>query len=177
GGGASRKAKLKFCGGISSSVALAGEFFGKSSTELEIELKSSTENQPQQINPISNSVLDLPKNSPAKATEELIPPQNFNLALRDAPPPASQIQEVTTYFKNHWQPPADLKQSLEYRLLLNADGSIKRIIPLGKASRLYLSRTKIPVNGESFISPPSPSQSSTIRLLLNPDGQIQAFGE
>ncbi|MEM7591205.1 MAG: DUF4335 domain-containing protein [Cyanobacteria bacterium P01_A01_bin.83] len=140
------------------------------------ELKSSTENQ-QQINPFPNSVLDFPKNSPAKTNEEPIPPRNSNLALRDASSPASQIQEVTTYFKNHWQPPADLKQSLEYRLLLNADGSIKKIIPLGKASRLYLSRTKIPVNGESFISPPTPSQSSAIRLLLNPDGQIQAFNE
>ncbi|MEM8723797.1 MAG: DUF4335 domain-containing protein [Cyanobacteria bacterium P01_G01_bin.39] len=147
----------------------------KSAPELN-ELKLSTENQ-QPINPPANSVLDVPSDSPTKSTKELIPPQNSNLALRDAPPPASQIQEVTTYFKDHWQPPADLKQSLEYRLLLNADGSIKRIIPLGKASRLYLSRTKIPVNGESFISPPSPSQSSTIRLLLNPDGQIQAFGE
>jgi len=106
--------------------------------------------------------------------------QNSDVAvggsLNSSTPP-SQIQEVIAYFENQWQPPANLKQSLEYRLLLNEDGSIKKVVPLGKASGLYLSQTNIPVNGESFMTPPDPTQSSTIRLLLNPDGNVQAFIE
>ena len=85
--------------------------------------------------------------------------------------------EAKIYFEQKWQPPGELKQSLEYRLLLNADGSIKRVVSLGKGSQLYLDQTNIPVNGELFISPLSESQSSTIRLLLNPDGRVQAFTE
>jgi hypothetical protein len=61
--------------------------------------------------------------------------------------------------------------------LLDRDGSIKRVVPLGKAAQLYLSQTNIPVNGEPFIAPLTPSQSSTIRLLLNPNGGVQVFTE
>jgi hypothetical protein len=89
----------------------------------------------------------------------------------------NQIEAVTAYFEDKWQPPGDLSQSLEYRLLLDRDGSIKRVVPLGKAAQLYLSQTNIPVNGEPFIAPLTPSQSSTIRLLLNPNGGVQVFTE
>ena len=88
---------------------------------------------------------------------------------------SSQIQQITTYFREKWQPPAELKQSLEYRLWLNADGTIERVVPLGKASQLYIDRTNIPLRGESFIDPKS--QSSIVRLLLSPDGGVQALSE
>ncbi len=89
----------------------------------------------------------------------------------------SQTEEVRAYFKSRWQPPADLKQSLEYRLYLRADGSIARVIPIGKAAKLYLSQTNIPVRGEKFIAPVTKSQSTKIRLLLNPDGGVKVFTE
>ncbi len=95
----------------------------------------------------------------------------------DSPSQLDQIQEIVLYFQKRWQPPTDLRQSLEYRLLLNADGSIKKVVALGKAAQLYLNQSNIPVNGESFISPLSKSQSATVRLLLNPDGRVQAFTE
>lgn len=103
--------------------------------------------------------------------------QNSDLAANSSPAQSRQLQEVTTYFQEKWQPPATLKQSLEYRLVLNTDGTINKVVPLGKASRLYLNQTNIPVNQESFISPLAESESSTIRLLLNPDGRVQAFTE
>jgi hypothetical protein len=90
---------------------------------------------------------------------------------------SDQLQEIKAYFLTKWQPPAELKQSLEYRLDLNTDGSIKRVIPLGKASELYLNKTNIPLQGEKFISPLAKSQKPTIRLLLNPDGGVQTFTE
>jgi hypothetical protein len=94
-----------------------------------------------------------------------------------ADPQPSQIEEVSAYFEDKWQPPADLNQSLEYRLLLDQNGSIKRVVPLGKAAQLYLNQTNIPINGEPFISPLNKSQSATIRLLLNPQGGVQVFAE
>ena len=97
--------------------------------------------------------------------------------VKSLPTQLSQIQQVRAYFQEKWQPPADLRQSLEYRLYLNADGSIKRVVPIGKASKLYLSKTEIPVRGETFISPSTKSQSSVIRLLLNPDGGVKVLIE
>jgi hypothetical protein len=99
------------------------------------------------------------------------------IAARQSIPIPSPTEEVAAYFEHKWQPPADLDQSLEYRLLLDENGSIKRVVPLGKAAQLYLSQTNIPINGEPFISPLSKSQPATIRLLLNPQGGVQVFAE
>ncbi|MBE9045930.1 DUF4335 domain-containing protein [Pleurocapsales cyanobacterium LEGE 10410] len=101
--------------------------------------------------------------------------EDDNLATNSYSTPNVQLQEVTAYFQEQWQPPAELKQSLEYRLFFDNDGSIKRVISLGKAAELYLSKTNIPLDGESFISP-SETQP-VIRLLLNPNGRVQAFIE
>lgn len=104
------------------------------------------------------------------------PAASSDIALNSSPT-ATQIQQVTAYFQEQWQPPAELKQSLEYRLSLNADGSIARVSPLGKASALYLSQTNIPLDGEPFINATSESQPAVIRLLLSPDGRVKTFVE
>ena len=85
-------------------------------------------------------------------------------------------REIEAYFQDKWQPPADLKQSLEYRLYINANCSIKKVVPIGKASEIYLDRTNIPVKGETFVSPLADSQK-TVRLLLNPDGGVKTLIE
>lgn len=155
-------------------------------SRVESESKLSvTESQKDSRNQIDNAITseldtDGSNNSSVNAPQDESITQNSPLALSKSPKsstPPSQIQEVVAYFENQWQPPADLNQSLEYRLLLNEDGSIKKVVPLGKASQLYLSKTNIPLNGESFMSPDSKQQSSRIRLLLNPDGRVQAFIE
>ena len=141
---------------------------------------SPEKNQADQINQIDTAIdppSDAIENSSVQLPKDKTPSPNSDLAFRGSSDPLSQIEEVVAYFEQKWQPPEGLKQSLEYRLLLNDDGSIKRVISLGKGSQLYLDQTNIPVNGESFISPLSESQSSTIRLLLNPDGGVQAFTE
>lgn len=102
---------------------------------------------------------------------------NSELAIANPVKQPSAIEEVTAYFESQWQPPADLKQGLEYRLLFGANGSIKRVVPLGKAAQFYLEQTNIPVNGEKLISATSNSKPQKIRLLLNPDGRVQVFAE
>jgi hypothetical protein len=94
-----------------------------------------------------------------------------------SPTTDSQLQEVKAYFQENWKPPADLKQTLEYRLLVKPNGSISRVIPIGRASEIYLDRTNLPLMGEAFISASSQQKDSTIRLLLSPDGSITAFSE
>lgn len=126
-----------------------------------------------------SSKLDIPSNSPGLSSEEgnQLPQEAASDIALDSPPTTNQIQQVTAYFQEQWQPPAELKQSLEYRLLLNADGSIARVSPLGKASALYLSKTNIPLDGEPFVAATSKSQPLMIRLLLSPNGRVQTFVE
>jgi len=88
-----------------------------------------------------------------------------------------QVAEARNYFKQRWEPPAALKQSLEYSLILDTNGSIQRIIPLGQASRNYVDRTGMPLIGEHFVSPVKDGKIATIRLFLSPDGQVQTFLE
>ena len=92
-------------------------------------------------------------------------------------PQNTQLQEIKSYFQQKWQSPTELKQTLEYRLVINQNGSIKRIIPIGKASAIYVDRTGIPLMGEAFVSPLPNSDSATVRLLLSPDGEVRAFLE
>lgn len=86
-----------------------------------------------------------------------------------------QVAEVRSYFQQRWKPPASLNKTLEYSLLLNGDGSIQRITPLGKTAGDYIDRTGMPLPGEAFVSPVSGGGNPRIRLVLAPDGKVQAF--
>ncbi|BAZ16131.1 hypothetical protein NIES4071_80060 [Calothrix sp. NIES-4071] len=88
-----------------------------------------------------------------------------------------QVAEARTALRARWQPPQGLKQTLEYSLLLGVDGSIERILPIGKAARDYIDRTGMPLIGEQFVSPNRNGQSVRIRAVFSPDGKVQTFPE
>ena len=114
------------------------------------------------------------------ATEESDSNDNFELRAKKPNsniPEISQIKEVKIYFEQKWQPPAELTRTLEYRLILNKNGSIKRIIPIGRASETFIDRTNLPLRGEAFVSPLKNTDQVTIRLLLSPDGDVTTFLE
>jgi Domain of unknown function (DUF4335) len=88
-----------------------------------------------------------------------------------------QVSEVQAYFAQRWQPPAELSQTLEYSLILNPDGSLQRVIPLGRSAAVFIDRTPIPLANEPFVSPLSQQKSTIIRLVLEKSGRVQAFLE
>lgn len=96
-----------------------------------------------------------------------------SLPFNDIP----QVSEVRAYFQPRWQPPDTLSQAIEYRLRLNPDGSIQRLIPLGPTSAEYLNRTPMPRLGEVFVSPLQGVKSAEIRLILDQSGDVQTFLE
>ena len=140
----------------------------------------STENELNQSDRVRDNLeinernIGLDNTNPKPTTEE-------STVIENEPeskiPQDRQLEEVASYFRQKWQSPAELKQTLEYRLILNRNGSIKRIIPIGKASEIYLDRTNIPLMGEPFVSPLQDKDSVTIRLLLSPDGEVRTFLE
>ncbi|NJR41062.1 MAG: DUF4335 domain-containing protein, partial [Leptolyngbyaceae cyanobacterium CSU_1_4] len=104
------------------------------------------------------------------------PDAAFGANGRSASPASSnQADEVKTYFQEKWQPPEGLSEPLEYRLLLNPDGSLQRILPLGDASANFLDRTNMPLLGEPFVSPTANDRQPQIRVVLEPDGKVQTF--
>lgn len=88
-----------------------------------------------------------------------------------------QVAEVRAYFQGQWQVPEGLSQTLEYSLVLNPNGSIQRIFPLGQAAGNYIDRTGMPLIGEPFVSPIADGKQPRIRLVLKPDGKVQTFLE
>jgi hypothetical protein len=88
-----------------------------------------------------------------------------------------QVAQARTYLQQRWQPPEDVTKALEYRLFIAPDGSIERIIPLGQASQVHIQETGIPLVGEPFVSPVQGDRNPTIRVVLNPNGQVETFLE
>ena len=88
-----------------------------------------------------------------------------------------QVAETRQYFQERWQVPDGLNQRLEYRLVVDREGAIAQIVPLGRAANIYLDRTQMPLMGTPFVSPLEASQEATIRLVLNPDGSVKTFLE
>ncbi|MCU0533051.1 MAG: DUF4335 domain-containing protein [Hydrococcus sp. Prado102] len=127
-----------------------------------------------QISPSRNSGNAAPANVPN--TTAFAPPAQERVTnnLLDTIP---QVAEVRQYFQERWQVPKGLNQRLEYRLVLNKEGSIARISPLGRAANVYLDRTQMPLMGDPFVSPLEIANNATIRLVLNPDGSVKTFLE
>jgi hypothetical protein len=88
-----------------------------------------------------------------------------------------QVAEARDFLKKRWQPPTELKQTLEYSLLIGVDGKVERILPLGKAARDYIDSTGMPGIGQPFVSPNRNGQNVRIRAVLSPDGKVQTFPE
>lgn len=91
--------------------------------------------------------------------------------------PIPQVAEVRNYFNQNWEPPSGLSQTLEYSIVLDVNGTIQRIEPLGQASRTYVDRTGMPLIGERFVSPNERGQTPRIRVVLAPDGKVRTFLE
>ncbi len=88
-----------------------------------------------------------------------------------------QVAEARDYFKQRWKPVEGLTQTLEYSLLINANGSIQSITPLKQASGDYIDRTGMPLLGDPFVSPIKDGKTAKVRLVLEPDGAVQTFLE
>lgn len=116
-------------------------------------------------------------NSPAQPSRLPSTPTTSKNPTRSAFDTIPQVAEVRGYFQQRWQPPASLKETLEYSIILSTDGSIQRIEPLGQAASTYIDRTDMPLPGESFVSPIQSGRTPRIRLVLTPDGKVQTFLE
>ena len=115
---------------------------------------------------------EIPEERATRRESSTRPPHNY-IALEAFP----QLEEAREYFQARWKVPEGLNKTLEYRLILNPNGSIKTVVPLGNAAIIYLKQAQIPLNDKSFVSPLPPGTNPIIRLVLAPDGTVQTFLE
>jgi hypothetical protein len=85
--------------------------------------------------------------------------------------------DVKQYFEGKWQPPENLRQSIEYRLKFNQNGSLAKVTPVGQVAIVFLDRTGIPLLGEKITSSFADQEQVTVRLILSPNGNVQTFHE
>ena len=128
----------------------------------------------------------LPSQSQARTTIPQFDSISGNLATRNVPSTSEesllldtipQVAEARHYFEKRWTVPTGLNQRLEYRLIVNREGTLQSIVPLGRAAQIYLDRTGMPLLGESFVSPLQNTETATVRLVLTPDGKVKTFLE
>jgi len=106
------------------------------------------------------------------------PPRAFSAAVPE--PTRDRTAQATAahaYFQDRWQPPAELTRTLEYRLILSGDGRLERAIPIGSDAITNLDAANLPAPGTA-IAPPAPDPApTTLRLVLEPDGNVRTFWE
>lgn len=97
---------------------------------------------------------------------------------RSAATSPPQVAEAKAFFQSRWQPPKELTEPIQYRLVLAPDGTVFTNEPLGEVAGRFVDRTPIPFIGtEKIASPIRGGGKLTIRLLLKPDGSVQTFPE
>jgi Domain of unknown function (DUF4335) len=86
-----------------------------------------------------------------------------------------QVAEVRDYVASRWQPASPPPRTLEYRLTLNADGSLAQVDPLGALAQQYLGQLPLPAPQAPFVSAIGSGGRPTVRLVVRPDGTVQTF--
>ncbi|MEG4393974.1 DUF4335 domain-containing protein [Microcoleus sp. BROC3] len=149
---------------------------------------------------LSASRFPVPPSQPSpRPIEPIVPPASTELPpLEDAQPPAEsednnqvaaskknhtlfdtipQVSEARTYFEERWKPPEGMEQTLEYSVLIDENGSVQSIVPMGKAAADYIEQINMPLAGEPFVSAVSNGKNPKIRVVLRPNGRVQTFLE
>ncbi|NJM76122.1 MAG: hypothetical protein HC852_10415 [Acaryochloridaceae cyanobacterium RU_4_10] len=86
-----------------------------------------------------------------------------------------QVAEVRDYVVSRWQPTPPPSKTLEYRVKINANGSLARVDPLGTSAQQYLDKIPLPSRQDPFVSRVGSGPTPDIRLVLHPDGTVQTF--
>jgi hypothetical protein len=86
-----------------------------------------------------------------------------------------QVAEVRDYVVSRWQPTPPPPKTLEYRVKINANGSLANVDPLGASAQQYLDKVPLPSGQDPFVSRVGSGPTPNVRLVLHPDGTVQTF--
>ncbi len=86
-----------------------------------------------------------------------------------------QVSEVRKVFQKRWKALPETSEKLQYNVTLNANGTIRSIIPINQVAGDYIDRIGMSRWDELSVSPLQKGDSAVIRVVLSPDGTVQTF--
>jgi hypothetical protein len=90
----------------------------------------------------------------------------------------SSLQEAKRYFQGKWKANPTQTNSLQYVLDVNGkSGVVRSVNPQGEAATDYLKQSKLIKPGQKIVSPVAGNNDQKIRVLLQPDGNVDTFIE
>jgi Domain of unknown function (DUF4335) len=114
-------------------------------------------------------------------TPQVVPEQPLpSNAARVGPDAADNpsLQEAKRYFQSKWKAVPNQPNSLQYVLEVNGkSGMVQNVDPQGEAATNYLKQTKMIKPGQKLVAPVAGSGNQKIRVLLQPDGNVDTLIE
>jgi Domain of unknown function (DUF4335) len=88
------------------------------------------------------------------------------------------IQATRSYFQSKWKPISTQQNPLQYVVQISGkSGLVRSVSPQGTAATTYLNQSKIIKAGQKLVSPAPGGTDQKIRVVLQPDGNVDSFME
>ncbi len=88
------------------------------------------------------------------------------------------IQATRNYFQSKWKPSSTQQNPLQYVVQINGkSGLVRSVSAQGAAATTYLNRSKIIKAGQKLVAPAASGTDQKIRVVLQPDGNVDSFME
>jgi Domain of unknown function (DUF4335) len=88
------------------------------------------------------------------------------------------LKEAKRYFKSKWKASSSESEPLQYVVQINGkSGTVKSVSPQGEAATTYLQQSKVVKPGQKLVAPVAGGTNQKIRVVLQPDGNVDTFVE
>ena len=88
------------------------------------------------------------------------------------------IQATRNYFQSKWKPSNTQQNPLQYVVQVSGkSGLVRSVAAQGTAATTYLNQSKIIKAGQKLVSPAPDGTDQKIRVVLQPDGNVDTFME
>ena len=105
-------------------------------------------------------------------------PLQSNAGRDDSFENSPSLQEAKRYFQGKWKATPTQPSPLQYVLEVSGkSGLVRSVNPQGEAATTYLKQTKLIKAGQKLVSPVAGSSDQKIRVLLQPNGNVDTFVE
>ncbi len=136
----------------------------------------------RQTNPnlITTPESDNPNPPTDTQTPPIVPtaPIQSNASISNDPTDNPSLQEAKRYFQSKWKPDPAQSNALQYVLEVTGNsGVVQSVDPQGEAATNYLNQTKLIQKGQKLVSPVTGSSDRKIRVILQPNGNVDTFVE
>jgi Domain of unknown function (DUF4335) len=88
-----------------------------------------------------------------------------------------QATETQSHFQKRWKADPNFSETLQYVIRVDKNGKVVRVTPQGDISKNYLDKTSFLRPGEKLVSPSRTGKDQDVRVLLKPNGEVEAIAE